>query len=246
MHEARSEESSTGSRAGRARRRLIAAAGVTAAAGTIMVLTAVGSASTAGAAPQGRVTLCHATPPATAANGWHEITPNKNSVIHGKGHDGHDADIIPAFDYNPNGHYPGKNLDTDFGGFSGREILANGCQLPEPTPTPTVTITPTETVTPSETITATETITASPTETSVVPTETVTATDTTTNTVTAVVTESAGAGPVDQGPIPAGVDAGLHNPVDNAGLKAWGIVLMVMGGAAGLLAGMWPTRRRVH
>jgi len=47
-------------------------------------------------------------------------------------------------------------------------------------------------------------------------------------------------------PIPAGVNAGLHTPIANAGLKAWGIVLMVLGGAAGLLAGLWPTRRRAH
>ena len=48
------------------------------------------------------------------------------------------------------------------------------------------------------------------------------------------------------GPIPEGVSAGLHTPIANAGLRAWGIVLMVLGGAAGLLAGLWPTRRRAH
>jgi hypothetical protein len=47
-------------------------------------------------------------------------------------------------------------------------------------------------------------------------------------------------------PIPAGVSAGLHTPIANAGLKAWGTVLMLLGGAAGLLAGLWPTRRRAH
>ena len=36
-----------------------------------------------------------------------------------------------------------------------------------------------------------------------------------------------------QGPIPAGVNAGLHTPVGNAGLRAWGIFLMLLGGAAG-------------
>jgi hypothetical protein len=55
---------------------------------------------------------------------------------------------------------------------------------------------------------------------------------------TAVATSSA--------PIPAGVSAGLHTPIANAGLRAWGTVLMLFGGAAGLLAGLWPTRRRVH
>jgi hypothetical protein len=42
------------------------------------------------------------------------------------------------------------------------------------------------------------------------------------------------------------VSAGLHTPLANAGLKAWGIVLMILGGAAGLIAGVWPTRRRAH
>lgn len=52
--------------------------------------------------------------------------------------------------------------------------------------------------------------------------------------------------PTSAGPIPGGVEAGLHTPVAGAGLKAWGIVLMVLGGAAGLLAGLWPTRQRAH
>jgi hypothetical protein len=48
-------------------------------------------------------------------------------------------------------------------------------------------------------------------------------------------------------PIPAGVSAGLHTPIANAGLRAWGTVLLLMGGIGGLMAGLWPTtRRRVH
>jgi hypothetical protein len=34
--------------------------------------------------------------------------------------------------------------------------------------------------------------------------------------------------------------------VPNAGLKSWGILLLLLGGSAGLLAGLWPTRRRAH
>lgn len=48
-------------------------------------------------------------------------------------------------------------------------------------------------------------------------------------------------------PIPAGVSAGLHTPIANAGLRAWGTVLLLLGGIGGLMAGLWPTtRRRVH
>jgi hypothetical protein len=48
------------------------------------------------------------------------------------------------------------------------------------------------------------------------------------------------------GPIPGGVSAGLHTPISGAGLKAWGTVLMLLGGTVGLLAGVWPSRRRAH
>ncbi|MDT4914382.1 MAG: hypothetical protein QOC66_3510, partial [Pseudonocardiales bacterium] len=65
-------------------------------------------------------------------------------------------------------------------------------------------------------------------------------------TATEVVTESAAAGGQAQGPIPAGVNAGLHAPADNAGLKSWGILLMLLGGAAGLVFGLRPSSRRGH
>ncbi len=251
---------------GRTRRRVLAGAVATATAGTIMVLVSIGTATSANAAPQPKVTICHATPPANAKNGWNQITVSANSIIKGKGHGQHAADIIPAFDYN-GGTYPGKNLDTDFGGASGREILANGCVLPDVTPTPTITdtVTPTDTVTNTATNTVTNTVTntatntdtntvtntATNTDTNTV-TNTATNTDTVTNTatatdtgtVTATATESAGNAGTSVGPIPVAVEAGLHTPVASAGLKAWGIVLILIGGAAGLLAGAWPTRRR--
>ena len=44
------------------------------------------------------VTLCHASPPATAAQGWHEITVAAPAVLQ-QGHDNHGADIIPAFQW---------------------------------------------------------------------------------------------------------------------------------------------------
>lgn len=88
-----------------------------------------------------KVTLCHATPPDTAAGGWGEITTDVSSDGHLRGgHDtSHDADIIPAYSSTlADGsvfNYPGKNLSTIFDGYTGEEILANGCVLPTP-PTP--------------------------------------------------------------------------------------------------------------
>ncbi|MCU1432871.1 MAG: hypothetical protein JWP95_1976 [Actinotalea sp.] len=80
------------------------------------------------------VTICHATPPDTAAQGWHLITPDDDSVVksgHGRQHD---MDIIEAFTYladdGTTQYYPGKNLTTDFGGVTGQQILDNGCELP--------------------------------------------------------------------------------------------------------------------
>lgn len=92
-----------------------------------------------------RVTLCHATPPDTAAQGWVSITIDDDAAATNQaGHDSeHDMDIIPAFDYwlnigNGNGPksewvkltYPGKNLTADFGGVTGAQILANDCEKP--------------------------------------------------------------------------------------------------------------------
>ncbi len=80
------------------------------------------------------VTLCHATPPATGANGWVAITVDDDAVVTGPGHNSHDADIIPAFMYwaKVSGvwtqlSYPGKNLGTVFSGFTGAQIAAAGC-----------------------------------------------------------------------------------------------------------------------
>jgi hypothetical protein len=96
-----------------------------------------GGASAAPPPSNGKVTLCHARPPATAANGWVQITVSTNAVTH-EGHDGHSADIIPAFDYydhRTTAHYPGKNLSTAFSGETGADILAHGCHLAAgPTP----------------------------------------------------------------------------------------------------------------
>jgi hypothetical protein len=95
----------------------------------------VAMAATAAAAPpphNGKVTLCHARPPATAKNGWVQITVSTNAVTH-EGHGRHADDIIPSFTYyvkRVQHSYPGKNLTAVFGGATGAQILANGCSLP--------------------------------------------------------------------------------------------------------------------
>lgn len=96
-----------------------------------------------------KVTICHATPPDTAAQGWNSLSPDDDAVATNQaGHASeHDMDIIPAFEYwlntgngnGPNSNwikltYPGKNLTTDFGGVTGAEILANDCVKPTVTP----------------------------------------------------------------------------------------------------------------
>jgi len=103
------------------------------AATTALAATAVAMSATASAASSpphnGKVTLCHATPPATAKNGWVQITVSTSAVTHA-GHGQHADDIIPAFTYSVKGtqySYPGKNLDTVFNGTSGRDLLAEGC-----------------------------------------------------------------------------------------------------------------------
>lgn len=59
------------------------------------------------------VTLCHATPPDTGANGYTSITTDTNSDGSLKGgHDSeHDADIIPPY-VDGTFSYPGKNWDA--------------------------------------------------------------------------------------------------------------------------------------
>jgi hypothetical protein len=110
----------------------------------------------------GEVTLCH------SGNGknFSAITVSPSGAI--DGHDGHPNDIIPPFVIVDQGgkttHYPGKNLDTLYGeGYTGGEVLANGCEIPSGGITDTV---ETQTVTTTETIPVTVnslTVTVSPT-----------------------------------------------------------------------------------
>ena len=76
------------------------------------------------------IDLCHAKGPNQPDNGW-TITPvDDSSVIDTAHFTNHEYDIIPITAGTPQG----KNLDTVWGGYTGAEILANGCSLPTPPP----------------------------------------------------------------------------------------------------------------
>jgi uncharacterized repeat protein (TIGR01451 family) len=89
------------------------------------------------------VTICHATPPDTAANGYVRISPSASGVYHGHLQQ-HDADIIPPFVYK--GQTYSLNWDAN-----GQAIWNNGCLVPgsttSGTTTDTATTTPTTTTT---------------------------------------------------------------------------------------------------
>ncbi len=80
----------------------------------------------------GKVTICHATPPATAAQGWNKQTIDDSGTSF-NGHDGHDMDIIPAFQ-GTEAFYPGKNLgDLNMEGLyllTGVHVWEADCEIP--------------------------------------------------------------------------------------------------------------------
>jgi hypothetical protein len=243
---------------GRARRTVLGIAAATAAAGTVMVLSAAGGSSVAGADPNS-VTLCHRTDSNT--NPYVVITVSSRSIQHKifgpNGHGTHTGpvwnptlkaqhikwgDIIPPFDYGKNGqsHYPGLNWPD------GQVIFDAGCTVVAP-PTSTPPTTPVTTpTTPETTPTTPVTTPTTPVTTPTTPTHSNSGVTSHRNTPATHTPAAHSTAATSNGPIPQGVSAGLHTPIANAGLKAWGIVLMLLGGAAGLLAGLWPTRRRAH
>lgn len=79
------------------------------------------------------VTICHATPPDTAANGYVRISPSASGVYHGHYRE-HAADIIPPFTYN--GQTYSLNWDS-----TGQAIWNNGCVVPDSATTTTTTST---------------------------------------------------------------------------------------------------------
>jgi len=77
-----------------------------------------------------KVTICHAN---NGVKGFTENNVSVKSIVKESGHDSHDDDIIPGFDYTVNGdnaHYAGKNLGAN-GETTGQAILDNGCEIPE-------------------------------------------------------------------------------------------------------------------
>lgn len=181
-------------------------------ASLIASLMVAGTSAAGHAAPvqqSGSVGICHATPADTAANGWISQSISANGTVLDSQHNTqHDMDIIPSFTWTDNSGthtFPGKNLTTDFGGFTGQQILDNGCAIPTP-PTSTASNTSTNTpVDPTDTPTDTpDPVTDTPTTTPLPPTSTPsltatntarirptrTATNTPTNTSTTTLTPS--------------------------------------------------------
>jgi hypothetical protein len=107
---------------------LVALAGFAAAglaAGYVVASPAAGSTSV-----KNGVTICHAT--SSHANPFVEQTPSADGVL--SAHIHHPDDIIPPFEVVENGKlviYPGKNMEKAVcGGYTGVELLANGCRHP--------------------------------------------------------------------------------------------------------------------
>ncbi len=103
----------------------------------------------------GGIEICHAT--ASEKNPFVDESPDASSIVGNNGHGGHPDDIIPPFYYIENGtqyFYPGMNMTTLYGaGYTGAEVLANGCDIPTgrgitttSTETTTVVTTTTQTV----------------------------------------------------------------------------------------------------
>jgi hypothetical protein len=130
----------------------------------LMLAVLVALTSPAYAAPEAKVTICHAT--SSVNNPYNEITVNANAI---NGHSGHtgpifpetDAngnwgDIIPTFTYSNGTVFPGLNWDTE-----GMDVLEAGCQVdltpiePPIEPTTTTTSSTTTTTLPPTTTTTT-------------------------------------------------------------------------------------------
>lgn len=77
------------------------------------------------------IDVCHAKGPNQPENGWTVTPVDDSSVVDSAHFVNHEYDIIPITAGTPTG----KNLDTVWGGYTGAEILANGCSLPTPPPT---------------------------------------------------------------------------------------------------------------
>lgn len=78
-----------------------------------------------------KIGICHATGSESNPFVYHEV--DINSIIKGKGHGGHEGDIIPPFDH-PGGSFPGLNWSA-----TSEAIYSELCQVPvadDPQPDP--------------------------------------------------------------------------------------------------------------
>ena len=133
------------------RRKLLTAGMISA----LFVLAGFTAANAQSPAAGFHVTICHRT--GSASNPYIVISPDAEGVINGhldheQTGNGLGGDIVPDFIFN--GIRYSKNLGTDFGnGITGAYVLANGCQVPKmtPTPTPRNSPTPTPNVSPTPT-----------------------------------------------------------------------------------------------
>jgi len=164
----------------------LAALAAAALAGLATAYVVAGTAAGSGLASNG-VTLCHAT--SSEKNPFDEITVDASSILGHHGHGAHSGDIIPPIEVIDNGvteSYPGMNIDTIYeGGYTGAEVLANGCEIPIGTTTETTGTVTTVTTTVSTTVTV-------PGTTVILPPETTTAVSTITVTVPATTVTAPG------------------------------------------------------
>lgn len=235
----------------RRRKRVLAAATASVAAGGAVLFIGITGAS---AAADG-VTLCHAT--GSTTNPYHPVTVSdrsiQNLILGGNGHGTHTGpvfdpnggkkqpawgDIIPPFDYgtNPVQHYPGLNWPGGQAIFDANCVVAG---LPTDTATVTDSVPPTD---PTSSGVAPTDVTSG----GIAPTD-ITSSTVTSSTVTtpAVVVSpvaaasNTAAAPADPparsaGPIPAAVEAGRHTASRSS--LGLGSALILAGGAGFLVA----------
>jgi len=190
------------------------------------------SASSLAAEPKTEITICHAT--GSQGNPYVVNSPaiNSSGAFAGElsgGHNSHTGplwfpgiqvtwgDIIPPYTYPPaNFTYAGLNWTTE-----GQAIYENGCNIPDPTATPTdaPTATPTDAPTPTPTG-------------SVAPTQTINPTDPPTPAPTGSV-DAATATPARTLPSTSTIDGSGNGPMNDG----WRVVLLALAGvlAAALL-----------